>query len=397
MDRKKLIKAIGLALLFALAVDQIVQHTAMADGELMGRRIAPFDPPLFHTGQRESFAKLDSYVRTGTPTEESFHLDAELGWCPTPGLRIGDKNWDWAACRVSSAPLERERRPGLKRIVTVGCSFTLGEEVQDDETWPYLLDQEHDDIEFANLAMSAYGIDQALMRYKRDGRALEGDEVWLGLLPAATLRVVSLYRPAQRHWTSSVVFKPRYVLGADGALQLIPCPAQDARSLHGLVADQEAFFAATSRHDAWVSRTPLAYAPAGSSVLHRFASGRLALTLLDSRMRSLDDWMPDRQGEVHQLVLAICEEFAREVEASGARFRVIVLPGRPDLQSLAEDGSGAWSALTDDLRAAGIEVLDCSQDCLAAGSLTDDTFWAPGGHYSPRGNRVIAQRLNALL
>lgn len=395
--RKRWLVRAAVFLLVTLSFDQGLQHLALGDGFFMGRRVAPFDPPIFHGGQQKVLNTLTRFVETGKPRERSFHMDPDLGWCALEGDTWGNKHFDWAACRKSSAPLDREGGQGLKRILTLGCSFTLGEEVDDNETWPYMLDERHGEVEFGNLAMSAYGIDQALLRYRRDGRALEGDEIWLGVLPEACLRVASVYRPAQRHWASSVVFKPRFELGTKGELQLIPCPSGGPRETHRLISSQQDFYNATREHDAWVKRVPLAYAPMGSSLLHHSGLSRLALTLMDSRERNPTASLADSESEVYQLMRSICLQFAKEVKSDGARFRLILLPSRGGMQRFQAGESGMADLLMDDLRSRGIEVIDCSEAGLAANMGARQEYWAAGGHYSALGNKVIADYLESLL
>lgn len=396
-QKKRWLIRISLLAIVAVGMDQGLQHFALNDGRFMGRRIAPFDPPVFHSGQQRVFDSLERFATTGKPKERSFHMDPDLGWCPYPGMKWGDKHFDWAACRVSSAPLERQRKPELKRILTLGCSFTMGEEVEDHQAWPYMLDERHQEIEFANLAMSAYGIDQALIRYRRDGRPLEGDEVWLGLLPEACMRVASVYRPAQRHWASALVFKPRFELSENEELQLIPCPAKGPLETHALISSQADFFEATRNHDTWVRRVPSAYAPQGSSWLHSSGFARLGLTYMDSRKRNAAAWLTDSGSEVYRLMRAVCLQFTREVEADGARFRLILLPSRGGMESLRSQQTVMWSGLMKDLSSKGVEVVDCTQAGLAADMDVRDECWSPGGHYSGLGNQVIADHLEAQL
>ena len=46
----------------ALAFDQIVQFTLIRDGYLFGRRIAPYDPPIFAPSQVAALARIRAHV-----------------------------------------------------------------------------------------------------------------------------------------------------------------------------------------------------------------------------------------------------------------------------------------------------------------------------------------------
>ena len=63
---------VAIAALLALALgDQLLLRVGLADGVLLGRRMAPFDPPLFDEGQRKRLAMLESHVRTGQPVSRT--------------------------------------------------------------------------------------------------------------------------------------------------------------------------------------------------------------------------------------------------------------------------------------------------------------------------------------
>ncbi len=389
-------RALALGLLLALALDQLVLLFALRDGELLGNRIAPFDPPIFWEGQAETLARIEEHVAAGRGAAGDFDHDAELGWGGAPSTGAGQLAYDWIGARLGDAPFPRERRAGELRAGAFGCSFTMGTEVAAADAWPAVLDA-REGLAVANLGMAAYGLDQAFLRWRRVAGELDADEVWLGFLPAASLRNLSMYWPAMRHWTTTVATKPRFELAPDGALQLVPNPAETLADLVALLHDQARFFEALAR-DVWVERVPDAYAPAGSRALHRLALGRVWLTLRDRRGRDPRPWLVDETSEATRLVRAIVLAMRAEVEASGARFRLLVLPSRPDLVDRREHGGrGFWEDVTGALAADGVDVLDVSDALLAAEALESSAVWAPGGHYSERGNRVVADALAARL
>lgn len=379
------------------AADQILLHTLLASDHLGERYVAPFDPPLFTAGQRARLEEYRVLVREGSERSDSSAFDADLGWCPRPGRRSAALAYDELGCRVGAALLEPSKVPGSRRIVVVGCSFTHGDEVRGEETWAAMLDASRADLEVANLGVGGYGLDQALLRLRRDGTKLEPDEVWLGFLPSAGLRVVTCFTPACQHWTGIVRFKPRFVLDPAGGLRLLPSPARDLAGVVRLLDDQRAFLDAVGDSDAWVRRAPLAYAPRGSSFLHHSAVGRLALTAQEARGRDLEAAMFDGGSEVRRVTSAIVHTAHEETEAIGARFRLLVLPAREDLLPLATGEEPYWSAFVASLRAGGVEVLDLSPALLAAGVLRDEACWAPQGHYSPRTNAIVARVLGELV
>lgn len=393
--RRTLLAAL-LSLAVLAALDQAVLHLALRDGLLAGRPIAPFDPPLLSPSQRTAFARMRRSLESGDPPEASFHLDPLLGWAPPKGGTVGADRYDWAGARFAGRETARDLPPGVRRVVAVGCSFTHGEEVSAEEAWPAVVDARREDLEVVNLGFGAYGLDQALLRWRRDGAPLAPDEVWLGFLPAAALRVTTVYRPALRHWANLCAFKPRFELEPDGGLRLVHPPAGDLRATVELLSDPERFLAACLPHDTWIARYPGAWAKSGSRAWHRSALARLAMTLLERRGRSVPAHLLDASDEATRLIEAIARALDAEARAAGVHARVLVLPGRGDLEDRRARGRGAWEPLTERLQAAGVEVVDLAPTLAAAGGASNDALWAPGGHYSPLANRLVAETLSRL-
>jgi len=378
------------ALLALLVADQVADRLLLSDGSFLGRRVAPFDPPLFCAPQREVLEGLAAHdARLGKK------FDAQLGWCNLPDSGFGDFRYDWAGARIAAEPLPRSRTPGVRRILALGCSMTHGEEVGPEESWCAQLDAAREDIEVANLGVAAYGVDQCLLRLRRDGPALAADEVWLGLLPAAAPRVTTVYRPLLDHWSLDVALKPCFELQS-GQLILVPNPVNSLDEIPPLIGDQHRFLQVIGPHDPWIQRARLAYAPAGTSWTHGSFSARIVLSLLEAGGR--EPWRCFAPGDsgVQALLTAIVRAIAAEAEGQGARFRLLILPGKGDLASRGQGSPGYWEDWTDCRRREGIEVIDLSE-ALERCALSSDELFAPLGHYTPAGNQVVARALSQRL
>jgi len=397
MTWKRRARALAAILASLLVADQLVQWTALGDGVLLGHRIAPFDPPLFTNEQRDTLERLRRNFAAGVKTDGLFDFDGELGWCTKPGSATPDYRFDWAGSRVGVEELAREKRPGLRRVVAVGDSFTLGMEVRGEECWTSLVDRERADLEVANLGVGGYGIDQSLLRLERDGFALQPDEVWLGFMASTALRNVIVYQPGMRRWAPTPTFKPRFELDATGELALVANPASDPERLAELLGSQEAFLAAAGRHDHFVQRAPAAYAPFGTNLLHYCATARLALTVLERGDRAAGPYLADPSSEVWRLSRALFLRAAARCGMRGVRLRVLFFPDGAGLEDAAVRGHPACQSLLDELRGHGIEVIDFTAAVQAALERTGGKLWASGGHYDAAGNRVIADELLRVL
>jgi hypothetical protein len=386
--------AVG-ALLLA-AADQVMLHTVLADGVFLGAPIAPFAEPLFSDSQRALVANLEHALANDRQAfEDHTQFDPLLGWCPRPGERYGEASFDWAGSRMGPEPLPRSRADGERLIGLVGCSFTLGSEVQDDETWAYELDERWADTRFGNFGFGGYGVDQALLRWRRDVAPLEPEEIWLGFFPGAALRASSHFEPLYSRWFARIVFfKPRFTLDDSGRLVLQPSPAKTPDDVVRLLRDPGAFLAALG-DDPWIARARPAYMPEGTHWTHHSGFARILLTLHERRERDVEPMLRDETSWIFRLNLALIRALASETEARGARFRMLVLPNKVELAELAASGTGHWMPLCDRLRAEGVEVLDLTGPLLAAGVDDGDAFWMPGGHCSPRTNALIADAIDA--
>jgi hypothetical protein len=377
-----------LAVLVLVGLDQLLTRTVLADGLFLGVPVAPFDPPLFSPSQFQAFERIRTQLAGREPISGKY--DPELGWCNRPESGFGEFRYDWAGARIGTEPLAREKAAGVRRVVAVGCSMTHGEEVGASESWCAQLDAGLPEVDVANLGVAAYGIDQALLRLRRDGFALAPDEVWLGVLPQAALRVTTFFRPILDHWSLDVAFKPRFLSDAAGKLELAPNPAQRYEDIETLLTDQRALLAALGGQDPWVAAAPAAYAPRGSDWRHHSFAGRLWLTLDEKRGREIANAF-DTDHAFGQLFTAIVAAMQRDCVERRIAFRVLILPGRDDLARRGATGRAYWDSWCESLRAQGVTVEDLSSALLAKGAL--DAHYAPHGHFSASGSRCLATAL----
>lgn len=382
------LRRLALALLGLVGTDFVLDRLLLADGTLLGRPVAPFDPPLFSPSQFQALARLEADLASGRNRTGKF--DEDLGWCNKPDSGFGEYRYDWSGARIGRESLAPDKEPGVRRIVAVGCSMTHGEEVGATETWCARLDTSRRDVEVANLGVAAFGIDQALLRLRRDGWKLDPDEVWLGVLPQAALRVTTFFRPLLDHWSLDVAFKPRFEWSPEGALTVLPNPARDVADEVFLLHDQRALLERLGGRDPWVARAPLAYAPRGSSWTHHSLTARVLLTVWERSGRDLQSCFAE-DTDFGRLYGGIVRSMDRECRERGVAFRLLILPGETDLDQRAAAGRGYWEDWTDRLRGEGVKVIDLAP--VLGASPPFGTLFEPGGHYTPQASELIARAL----
>lgn len=145
------------------------------------------------------------------------------GWCVRAGIRnatvFGNKvlNTNSKGIR-GSAEYTYERQPGKLRIVTLGDSFTFGDEVSDSETYSSYLATMLPNTEVLNLGVSGYGHDQMLLYFQEEGVKYHPDVVILGYVSFDADRNLHLFGAFE---------KPKFEL-SHGRLHLTNVPVPTA-------------------------------------------------------------------------------------------------------------------------------------------------------------------------
>jgi hypothetical protein len=124
-------------------------------------------------------------ARVDTRSPPILARDPVLGWRPRPGVWwFGPygKEEHWASARIlpdGSRATAPEPAAGRPEVLLLGCSFTMGWAVSDDETWAWGLQARRPDLHVINRASIGYGTYHSLLLLEERLRA--GDR------PAAVL------------------------------------------------------------------------------------------------------------------------------------------------------------------------------------------------------------------
>lgn len=154
--------------------------------------------------------------------------DATKGWMSRPGLRdeiaFGDKRLSTNSLGLrGKRDCPPEKVAGRPRILILGDSFTFGDEVNDEDVYPHLLQQRLPEAEVLNFGVHGFGHDQMLILLREQGPRLRPDVVVLGYVRPDEERNVLSFRDYA---------KPMFVLDGAG-LRLtnspVPLPEQILR------------------------------------------------------------------------------------------------------------------------------------------------------------------------
>ena len=164
--------------------------------------------------------------------------DPELGWSLRPGATASSKATGQKVDYVINSlgfrgdETTAAKPEGTFRIVVVGDSHAFGFGIPQQGTFSYLLQGYFKNVEVLNLGVSGYGIDQYLLRLRRDGFPLKPD-------------LVICYVPhfaESRHMTDKMwaLGKPRF-MEHEGKLTLVNQPVANNSTVYLAMLEADSF------------------------------------------------------------------------------------------------------------------------------------------------------------
>lgn len=348
-----------------------------ADGNCRVRstRLKPFHVPV-----KKAEAILDEYAKSSSSV---ILYDPELGWKPRPGVRHYN-----SAGFISSAPEPAPAPPTDRlRIALFGGSYTEGDF---DKGWWRVLESELNaaglPAEVLNFGVGGYGMDQAYLRWRRDGAPYRPHLVIFGFAAANCADNMNMVRMVKDPDTGVPFTKPRFLLQPGGALEQINSPTPAPAELPGLLRNLAAWPLVS--HEYYWRPEDAQFRWWRLSRMAAFLEGKVsAQAYKDS---------PDRfytfQEEPAQLGLAITRRFRTEVEVAGSRFLVAHLPYHTELAALRDRGSFPFAELYSAL-GRETDVAATEQAMLAHIQRRPPIGYFVDGHYGPELQTVVGRAL----
>jgi hypothetical protein len=302
-----------------------------------------------HHGKPEIYYQVHEFDDTKGWRTKS-HLREVRAW-GLPGVRPMDDavlSTNALGFRGTVDP-QLPKNPQRTRILVLGDSFTFGDEVSDDETYPYYLQRALPDAEVINAGASGYAHDQMLilLREKLD---LAPDVVVLGFLQMDMNRNRLGFRDFA---------KPRFEI------------VDDRIEVRGY---------------------PL---PTPVEVLGRLRFRPYLVDLESSIRYRLRDRLGTEQREVERVTLRILAEIAHVSSTIGATF---VLAYLPDGREIAADPAATSGERFFSRACAAIVSARCvNTRSEFALRRSQGTEFKVSGHWGPEGHQAVAHSLAAFL
>jgi len=324
-----------------------------------------------------SMGLLASDVLFTTAFPERLHarFDAELGWVNIPGLTLPDLYGPGRHLRTNArgfrgrAEVDDEVPAGKRRIICSGDSFTLGYGVGDEATWCAVLTEIDDRLETVNMGQGGYGLDQALLWYRRDAAPLRHQ--------VHVLAFIFLDFDRMRRATFTGLPKPRLALEA-GAVTATNLPLTEPSAVSRWL----------SSRSGGLRRLRVA------EVARRVRAGGAAVTVTA---------MPEPPDpELRALVSAVLAAAKRLNDERSSRLALVFLP-----TPSSGDLERPWQELLEgEARALDVPYFDLVQELhrvpkhqsrryfIGDGELP---YRGAAGHYNEAGNAWVAEVLHRRL
>ncbi|HEX9368837.1 MAG TPA: SGNH/GDSL hydrolase family protein [Vicinamibacterales bacterium] len=312
-----------------------------------------------------------------------FQHDAVLGWSLRPGFRS-------SLCTIDADGLrrDRERPPPVApavEVATYGDSFTFGGDVADRDAYPEALARQEPRIAVANYGVPAYGLDQAFLRYQRDGRGSHPQVVVIGFMSENIRRNVSVFRPFYQPVSLLPLAKPRYVPGEHEPYLLAnPLPRLD--DYRQLLAHPAETLSRLGQHDFFYRTRPRAGSFDSSAAVRlvKLASEQLGPGRA-SRFYAAD-------SEAFRVTTELFTAFYELALRDGAQPVIVIFPERGDLAIWRSAGIKRYAPLLRFFAGKGYRVVDAMAALDAAGRDRPIADLVPS-HYSPLANQLVAEQL----
>jgi hypothetical protein len=370
----------SLFLLGELGVRLVEQRDLDGNVFVRSRRLHPYRVPV-----RQVAAEVERYQRAGA-SSKSLVADRDLGWAPLPGATREPYFFDRSGIRVPSAGVSYAQQPvaSLARVALFGDSFTNGIGATQPETWGAQLEQlarARQPMEVLNFGVPAYGMDQALLRFQRDGRRFAPDVVVFGLQFENTRRNLNVMRPFYHQTSDLPLTKPRFLL-ENGALRPVNAPTLPLERVVPTLAAFESWELA--KHEAYYD--PADYRARPWHVSHFFT---LLVELADGVIRDFGT-QHSKPGEL-ELALAILEAFATAAKEAGASFMILRLATLDELEDMLAGRADPREAELARIRKrftlveTGPALVEQAKVSGAAALYNDSR------HYTALGNAVVAR------
>ena len=288
--------------------------------------------------------------------------------------------------RVTKSEYQNKTNHEKADMITIGDSFTHGDEVYCEDSWPYLLGQFRNK-KVVNFGVSGYGIDQAILRYIYS--PIETDTVILGIIPGDFERATNIvYRGIYYGGNKS---KPMFYFKDDGSYELKNQPCLFGMDLWNEfnLGSQSDFFKNDKSYDDILFKKEL---------LDTFMSYRI-LKMLKYRHDYIKPsiYLKINKDNNYDYILKILKVFYKECKKN-KDFPIILLLDNNNTFSDRKKYTKPWYNIIEDLKGIGFFVIEAPNKIVRMHNNDPYSIINKGGvHYTPLANKIVAKHIQKKL
>jgi hypothetical protein len=285
--------------------------------------------------------------------------------------------------------------PGFIRISSFGDSFTHCHDVENQDTWQERLTELLPNSEVLNFGVGAYGLDQALLRYRQEGVRFISHIILIGYWPGDIYRNVNVFRPFLSPKASSPLTKPRFTV-MNGDLALLPNPMRELDQYNELLANPRETLNWIGTHDHFYGNTR--YESCRFDFLPSVRLAKIAKGVINRKYRNdiISDGYYNEASEAFDVTRRIFDQFYESAAGNKSLPVFVLFPGRDDVAQYLKAGTKKYSPLLKYFDKSGYLYVDLlgAFDNAGRDYEVGDLFV---GHYSPLANRLAAGHIHDYL
>ncbi len=316
--------------------------------------------------------------------------DAQLGWSPRPGGVSSDGMYQYALDGSRIGPDSEPHSAARQTVALFGDSTMHGTGVPWQDSIGARLSA-NGDFSVKNFALGAYGMDQALLRWRAVKDEAKPSVVVFGFQAENVKRNGSIFRVFYTYETVDIPFsKPRFNL-VGGALEPVNLPTLPVADIVPVLRNfaasplrnQDYFYHPDLYRDSFLTRSRLV----------AFVLGALRMNnqyVVAAKERAT--YAPD--GELASLALAIMRRFQQEVEETGAKFVVVHLPRRVAVEAASKGSPIAYEGLLSLVRNNFTLIDPLPRMAQLARDGEVSKLYVDPWHYSGEGAQTVAEAIS---
>lgn len=332
-------------------------------------------------------------------------FDPELGWVRKANTSKVDNGIPYHIDKLGSRQIPNSDLLPVT-IATFGDSYCFCREVPDDQTWQAFITN-YTKEKVLNFGVGNYGLDQALLRLKREYLNVNTPLVVLGVVPHTIARILSVWKH-YNEYGNTMAFKPSYQY-RDNELILLnnfinsPDDFNKIEEFISTVNDNDYFYRNKFVKEAFSFPyiISLLHAPSRMFILllklirSFFSKSKVISDKVDRILVNYIKTEGPRQiaqlfcsNQATTLLSALLNDFVDYANKNSFKPVLLIMPMKDDLLYIQEHGNfykDFINQIPDDL-----DVVDMVDKMLEEKDLSSlFNRW----HYSPKGNEIVAKEL----